>query len=386
LFACTIRVVMHRLRSSPIMGLVTTLLGLSAELLRFLKTAARSRSSLVAENLFLRKQLAFYHEHEKKPRRLTDAARIALVFWSRWLDWKQALAIVQPETLIRWHRRGFKLFWRWKSKPGRPRLPRNIRELIAQMAQQNPTWGQGRVASELSVKLGIYVSPRTVRAYWPSEPDRRWRRTSSQHWQTFVRNHARSIVASDFLVAVTARFRVLYVLVVMEVGTRRILHCNVTMHPTAAWSLQQFREALPGDRQCKFLIHDRDSIFSLSLDRELEGFGLRVLRTPVRAPQANAYCERLVGTIRRECLDFLIPLSESHLRVMLKEWVRHYNEGRPHMSLGPGLPADHPNNRDRGLPRWGTMSRHRLPEPCEIREKPVLGGLHHEYSLEKKAA
>jgi basic amino acid/polyamine antiporter, APA family len=159
---------------------------------------------------------------------------------------------LEPETLIRWHRRGFKLFWRWKSKPGRPRLPRNIRELIAQMAEQNPTWGQGRVASELSVKLGIYVSPWTVRAYWPSEPDRRWRSTSSQHWQTFVRNHARSIVASDFLVAVTARFRVLYVLVVMEVGTRRILHCNVTMHPTAAWSLQQFREALPGDHQCKF--------------------------------------------------------------------------------------------------------------------------------------
>jgi putative transposase len=386
LFACTIRVVMHRLRSSPLMGLATTLLGLSAEVLRFLKTAARSRSSLVAENLFLRKQLAFYQEHEKKPRRLTDAARIALVFWSRWLDWKQALAIVQPETLIRWHRRGFKLFWRWKSKPGRPRLPRNIRDLIAQMAEQNPTWGQGRVASELSVKIGIYVSPRTVRAYWPSEPDRRCRRTSLQHWQTFVRNHARSIVASDFLVAVTARFRLLYVLVVMEVGTRRILHCNVTMHPTAAWSLQQFREALPGDRQCKFLIHDRDSIFSLSLDRELEGFGLRVLRTPVRAPQANSYCERLVGTIRRECLDFLIPLSESHLRVMLKEWVRHYNEGRPHMSLGPGLPADHHSNKDRALPRLGTMNRHRLPKRYEIRKKPVLGGLHHEYSLEKKAA
>ncbi len=129
----------------------------------------RSRSSLVAENLFLRKQLAFYREHEVKPRRLTDAARIALVFWTRWLDWKQALTIVQPGTLIRWHRRGFKLFWRWKSKPGRPRLPQNIRELIAQMAKKNPTWGQGRVASELSLKLGIYVSPRTVRAYWPSE-------------------------------------------------------------------------------------------------------------------------------------------------------------------------------------------------------------------------
>jgi putative transposase len=176
------------------------------------------------------------------------------------------------------------------------------------MAKENPTWGQGRVASELSLKLGIYVSPRTVRAYWSSGPDRRCRRISSQHWRMFVHNHARSIVACDFLIAVTARFRVLYVLVVMEVGTRKILHCNVTGHPTATWTLQQFREALPVDHPCKFLIHDRDSIFSPSLDRELQSFGLRVLRTPVRSPQANAYCERLVGTIRRECLDFLIPL------------------------------------------------------------------------------
>jgi transposase InsO family protein len=186
------------------------------------------------------------------------------------------------------------------------------------MAKENATWGQGRVASELSLKLGIYVSPRTVRAYWPSNPDRRCQTTSSQHWQTFLHNHARSIVACDFLVAVTARFRVLYVLVVMEVGTRRILHCNVTAHPSAAWTLQQFREAISGDHQCKFLIHDRDSIFSPGLDRELAAFGLRVLRTPVRAPQANAYCERLVGTLRRECLDFLIPISESHLRMSLK--------------------------------------------------------------------
>jgi putative transposase len=141
---------MPRLRSSALRGLAITVLDLSAELLRFLTTAARSRSSLVAENLFLRKQLAFYQEHETKPRRLTDAARITLVFWSRW---KQALAIVRPQTLIRWHRRGFQLFWRWKSKPGRPRLPRNIRELIAEMARENLTWGQGRVASELSLKL-----------------------------------------------------------------------------------------------------------------------------------------------------------------------------------------------------------------------------------------
>jgi putative transposase len=164
------------------------------------------------------------------------------------------------------------------------------------MAKENPTWGKGRVASELSLKLGIFVSPRTVRAYWPLEPNGPCRRTSSQNWQTFVRNHARSIVACDFLVAVTARFRVLYVLVVMEVGTRKILHCNVTAHPSAMWTLQQFRKALPGDHRCQFLIHDRDSIFSPSLDRELEAFDLRVLRTPVGCrkpmPFANVWWER----------------------------------------------------------------------------------------------
>lgn len=378
---------MPRLRSCVLVGFSATISDLVVELLHFLKTAVRSQSSLVAENLFLRKQLAFYREREVKPRRLTDAARIALVFWSRWFDWRHGLSIVQPETLIRWHRRGFKLFWRWKSKAGRPRLPQNIRDLIARMAKENPTWGQGRVASELSLKLGIYVSPRTVRAYWPSEPDRRCRRTFSQSWQTFVRNHARSIIACDFLVSVTAGFRVLYVFVVIDVGTRRIVHCNVTTHPSTMWTLQQFREAIPCDHQSKFLIHDRDAIFSCSLDQELRAFGLRVLRTPVQAPKTNAYCERLVGTLRRECLDFLIPLSESHLRMILKEWVRHYNEGRPHMSLGPGIPAVPNNPNKEGIQRLRSRTtRHRLRDGCGVTAKPILGGLHHEYSMEKMAA
>src|ERR1700730_896235 len=163
----------------------------------------------------------------------------------------------------------------------------------------------------------------------------------SQHWRTFVKNHARGIVACDFLVAVTVRFQVLFVFLVMEVGSRRILHYNVTAHPTADWTLQQFREALPDDRPHQFLIHDRDSIFSSELDEELQTcFGLRVLRTPVRAPKANAYCERLVGTVRRECLDFMIPISEGHLRRTLRPWVEHYNKGRPHSSLGPGMPEE----------------------------------------------
>jgi len=229
-------------------------------------------------------------------------------------------------------------------------------------------------------EVGDLRLPRTVRAYWPWQPNRQPRRTSSQRWRSFERNHARCLIACDFLVVVTARFRVLYVFVLMEVATRRIVHANVTAHPTTEWTLQQFREAMADDHKDRFLIHDRDAIFSLGLDHELKAFGLRVLRTLVRAPQANAYCERLVGTMRRECLDFLIPLSEKHLRAILKVWVEHYNRGRPHMSLGPGIP-DVPE-----LPSASGRPRHHLPKDTLIVARSVLGGLHHEYDWEKMAA
>ena len=350
--------------------------------LRFFRLTIRSRTALSAEILFLRKQLAFYEERQMRPRRLNDCARFSLALWSRLFDWKNGLVIVKPETLIGWHRKGFKLLWRWKSQAGRPRLPENIRKLIVRMALENPTWGQARVAAELSLKLGIHVSPRTVRAYWPPEPDQRGpQRTSSQHWKTFVRNHAHAIVACDFLVVVTARFRILYVFLLMEVGTRRIVHCNFTAHPTAEWTLQQFREGIPSDHLYRFVIHDRDAIFAAEVDRQLKAFGLRVMRTPARAPQANAYCERLVGTVRREFLDFMIPLGEKQLRTILAEWVTHYNQGRPHASLGPGIPepAETPL-----LPQ--THGRHSSAKDCKVAARAVLGGLHHEYRWERVAA
>jgi putative transposase len=182
---------------------------------------------------------------------------------------------------------------------------------------------------------------------------------------------------------VTARFQVLYVFLTMEVGSRRILHYNLTAHPTASWTLPQFREAIPSDHSYQFLIHDRDSIFSRELDEQLKNdFELKVLRTPVRAPKANAYCERLVGTVRRECLDFMIPLNERHLRMTLRSWVTHYNKGRPHSSLGPGIPETALGGRLR-RPR---IHGHRLPRDCEIRARDILGGLHHEYWLEQRAA
>ena len=196
---------------------------------------------------------------------------------------------------------------------------------------------------------------------------------------TFVRNHARGMLACDFFVVVIATFRVFYVFVVLEVGTRRILHWNVTEHPTAEWTAQQFRMIVPGDQLHRFVIHGRDSIYSEGIDgtlRALRAMGLQVLKTPVRSPQANAHYERLIGTIRRECLDFVIPLTERHLRRVLTEWVAHYNHGRPHASLGPGIP-------DPTLDLSEVGSRgHRIPGGHEVIRTPLLGGLHHEYRLQ----
>lgn len=306
-----------------ILSAIGMLRDLAGETPNLFRSSIRSRTALIAENLFLRKQLAFYQERQIPPRRLTNAARLWLVFWSRFFAWRSALLVVKPATLIGWHRKAFRLFWKWKSRPGRRPIPRPLRQLIVQMVRDNPTWGEERIAHELWLKLAIHVSPRTVRAYWPAGDLRPHRR--SQSWSTFVCNHARSLVACDFMVAFTARFDVFYIFVVMEIGSRRILHCNVTSHPTAQWTIQQLREAIPSDHEYRFLIHDRHATFSSEVDKTVAALGLKVVKTPIRTPQANAYCERLIGTMRRECLDFMIPLNERHLRKILREWVTHYN-------------------------------------------------------------
>jgi transposase InsO family protein len=349
---------------------------------RYLGLCLRSPAALAAENLFLRKQLALYRERHVKPRRATHATRVTLAWLARWFDWSQALTVVEPQTLIRWHRQGFRLFWQWKSTPGRPPIPPDLEALIRRMACENPTWGEERIANELWLELGLRVSPRTVRKYLPKHLGRgRGKCAPSQRWRTFVRNHAHAIVACDFCVVVTATFGFLYVFVVMEHATRRILHANVTAHPTGQWTLQQLREAIPADHAYRFLIHDRDAIFSQELDQRVHHLRLRTLKTPVRRPQANALCERLLGTFRRECLDFLIPLTENHLGRLLHTWVRHYNTGRPHMALGPGIPQPLPP-----LPVPRQTHRHRLPAHVYVEAHPILGGLHHEYRLEQRAA
>ena len=353
------------------------LLTLLVDSVRYLGLCLRSPAALAAENLFLRKQLALYQERCVKPRRVTHATRFTLVWLARRFDWRQALAVVQPATLIHWHRQGFHLFWRWSSRSGRPSIPADLQALIRRMAHDNPSRGEERIANELLFKLGLQVSPRTVWKYMPKRLDHGWHQRIPSH----VRNHAKAIIACDFCVVVAATFKTLYVFVVMEHASRRILHANVTAHPTAQWTIQQFREAIPVDHGYRFLIHDRDSMFSKQLDQQVRHLGLRVLKTPVCSPQTNALCERLLGTLRRECLDVLIPLSTDHLRHILHAWVCHDHTGRPHMALGPGLPQPLPP-----VPVPHPEHLHRIPPHLWVVARPILGGLHHEYRLEKKTA
>jgi putative transposase len=351
------------------------LIQLISEMLRWWRLAFRSTRSVRAENLFLRRQLALYVERGVKPRRIDPFTRISLALLSRFFNWKDGLVVVRPETIIRWHRAGWKLFWRMKSRPGRPPIPEQLQALIRRMAIENPAWGEERIANELLLKLGIRVSPRTVRKYLPRHPPGRPR--GDLRWSTFLRLHAQGIIACDFLVVVTAAFRLLYVLVVIEHRSRRLVHYNVTAHPSSTWTLQQLREAVGFKERYEYVLHDRDSIFAKHLDESIARLGIIVLKSPPLCPMANAICERVIGTIRRECLDWLIPLSESHLRSILKSWIPHYNTGRPHMALGPGVPDPPPAYRDYLNPG----SRYRRGESYTVCANPILGGLHHEYFL-----
>jgi putative transposase len=357
-------------------ALIKIVVQLITDVARFVILQFRPTRSVQAENLFLRRQLGLFKERGIKPRRVDAATRISLAVLARFFEWRDALIVVQPKTIIRWQHAGWRLFWRWKCRPGRPRIPVELRALIRRMAHENSLWGEERIASELLVKLGIRVSPRTVRKYMPKPPAGQPR--GDQRWSTFLNNHANAILACDFFIAVTATFRMLYVLVVIEHGSRRLVRVDVTAHPSADWTLQQLREVVGVDCSHRYLLHDRDRIFAKHLDESIKALGVSVLKSPPRSPKANSICERVIGTIRRECLDWLIPISEAHLRAILKIWVAHYNLGRPHSSLGPGVPG--PPNTEVVLARPSHF-RQRLGEGVVVRSKSVLGGLHHEYSL-----
>jgi putative transposase len=337
---------------------------LLAAIVGALLSASRPRACLVAENLALRQQLAVLRRKKARPR-LVSIDRAFWILMSRtWSRWAEVLAIVRPETVLAWHRRGFAQFWTWKSRrAGRPPLAAEIVLLIEQMARENPLWSRRRIANELA-KLGYHVDKNTVAKYMPTPADRP-RRRPSQSWGTFVRNHLVGTIAIDFFTVPTVTFEILYVFVVLSLERRRILHVNVTSHPYAEWTAQQIVEALGLDDTVKMLIRDRDGIYGAAFDRRVNNLGITQLRSAPRSPWQNGYVERLVGTLRRELVDHLIVLNELHLLRCLSEYVSYYNDDRPHMSLEGDAPA------------------RRQVEPAEngrVVALPRLGGLHHRYT------
>ncbi len=326
--------------------------------------ATRSRSDLLVENALLRHQLVVFSRAVKRPQ-LTAADRALLVLLAgRLRTWAGTLVIVRPETVLRWHRQGFRLFWKRKSRAATrpPRIPRETCDLIRQMAGDNRLWGADRIRGEL-LKLDIRVSKRTIQRYLRQA---RPPRPTGQAWATFLRNHAGEIWACDFLPITDVLFRPLHAFFVVALGSRRVVHVGVTRHPTDAWVAQQLREATPFDERPHFLIRDNDAKFGPCFDRLAAASGIRVLRTPVRAPQANAVCERFLGSVRRECLDHLLVLGERQLARMLRAYVAYFNSARPHQGIGQRLP--YPAALSLVGDRDGPVVA-----------RAILGGLHHDY-------
>jgi putative transposase len=333
------------------------------ELLRLVlgtvRVACGGRHALLLENLVLRQQLAVLLRTRRRPRLRRRDKLFWLLVRRLNAEWRRHLVLVSPDTVVRWHRQGWRLFWRWKSRTqlGRPHLPADIRELIATMSRENVLWGTERIRGEL-LKLGIAVSNRSIRRY-------RWRgpgRPPSPAWRTFLANHAHALWAADLFTVRTLTFRTLYVLFFVGHGRRELLHFRVTAHPTAAWVWQQVINATPWGRSPRYLLRDRDRVYGSDFGAKLKGLGIEQVLTPVRAPKANAVAERLVGTFRRECLDHVLIVNEPHLHALLEAFTDYYNRQRPHrtLHLEPPVPTA----------RTATGT---------IRSWPVLGGLHHCY-------
>jgi len=325
----------------------------------------RSKAALVAENALLRQQLIVLRRQVARPR-LTALDRFLLVVLaSKARFWRSALHIVQPETLLCWHRLGFRLFWKARSRPATTarRVPAETVALIRAMARDNRLWGAERIRGEL-LKLGMSLSKRTIQKYMRrARPPRR----SGQTWATFLRNHAADIWACDFIQVTDLCFRPLCAFFIVEHASRRVVHVGVTRHPTDAWVAQQLREATPFGVTPRFLIHDNDAKFGMEFTRVATTSGIDLLRTPYQAPRANALCERFLGSVRRECLDHLLILHERHLSRVLREYVAYFNNERPHQGINQAIPV--------------------LPVPDQLCERersdvvvvPILGGLHHAY-------
>ena len=326
----------------------------------------RSRAALQLEILALRHQIGVLQRSVKRPK-LTPADRL-LWAWlcTVWREWKSGVFIMQASTVLSWHRKGFHLFWTGKirrGKPGRPILPKQVRDLIRTMSRENPLWGAPRIHGEL-LKLGIDIGETSVSKYLV-----RTRKPPSQTWRTFLENHLQSLVSVDFFVVPTIRFQILYVFLVLAHERRRIVHFAVTAHPTAEWTAQQLREAFPWDSAPRYLLRDRDQIFGHEFVEQVKAMGIKQVLSAPRSPWQRGYVERVIGTIRRECLDHVIVFNEGSLRFHIQNFCNYYHRSRTHLSLQ----KDAPETRGIQPPKAGRI--------ISIRE---VGGLHHRY--ERRAA
>ena len=314
----------------------------------------RTRSSLVAEILVLRHQINVLQRHSPKRQTFSSADRLIFAWLYRSAPTVlNALAIVKPETVIKWHSAGFRSYWRWKSRRGggRPTVPPNVRKLIREMSIANPLWGAPRIHGEL-LKLGIDVGQTSVAKYMVKR-----REPPSQGWKTFLRNHADGIASMDLFVVPTISFQLLYGLLILKHGRREILCLAATAHPSAEWISRQLMEAYGWEQGSGYLVRDRDSVYGEVFIRRLRAMGIRDRPTAPRSPWQNGYCERLIGSIRRECLDHIVVFGERHLRHLLRVYADYYNRTRTHLSLNKDSPAS------RTVESFG----HILPVPILVR-------------------
>ena len=326
----------------------------------FADVCCRRRRDLVVENAALRHQVNVLRRSVRRPR-LGLADRIRLLVTSALLPaWREAIAIVRPETILRWHRAGYRLLWRHKSKPrARRRLDDATIDLIREMAKGNRLWGAERIRGEL-LKLGIKVAKRTIQKYIRGI----WIRRGGQSWATFLANHAHDAWACDFIQAYDLLFRQVYAFVIVHLGSRKVVYTATCRHPTQEWTAQQLRNATMDGEAPKILLRDRDDKYGPSFGRVAKGAGIRVIKTAVRAPNMNAVAERFVGSARREMLDHVIVLDDQHLGRLIRQYQEYFNEARPHQGIGQRIPGKLVQAVD-------------LSKPIVV--KPVLGGLHHDY-------
>jgi len=316
----------------------------------------RSRRELALENIALRHQLDVLQRNAKRPQlRPSDRALWALL--SRFLPkWRRHLTIVQPDTVVGWHRSGWRLYWRWRcsSVRGRPKVSTEVRALIRKMSSENRLWGAPRIHGEL-LKLGYDICETTIAKYMVRHPG-----PSAQMWRTFIRNHMVDMVAIDFFTVHTAAFRTIYVFVILSLERRRLIHFNVTTNPTAEWTSIQLTQAFPFDSAPRYLIRDRDGIYGNRVVDAFKNLGIKQVMISRQSPWQNGYCERVIGSIRRECLDHIIVLNKRHLMRVLKEYFAYYHESRTHLGLG----KDAPEPRTFQTPDVGPLEAHRSLADC----------------------